>query len=244
MRASSGPSPMLPEAGAPPEQPAPEPQTRGITAFEGRALAPRLRAWGQSLPLALELASAAGAHPPAESQPRCSILSPGSFLHLIRAAAPTPRRLPHGQAQPAAPTRTPRFPAACPPAPGSLATAEAPSLPCAVSARPRPAPRTPPVSPGAVLWERAGTAPGCGAGLLRSWEMVQFYCTGANRTEDGTILVFLALPCSAAGALGGFFWFVRFFFVLCFFPARAGVTPSPWTPSRQPPLLGARQHLV
>lgn len=97
MRASSGPSPTLPEAGAPPAQPAPELQTRGVTALEGRALAPRLRAWGQSLPLALEPASAAGAHPPAESQPRCSILSPGPFLHLIRAAAPAPQRLPHGR---------------------------------------------------------------------------------------------------------------------------------------------------
>lgn len=158
---------------------------------------------------------------PAESQPCCSILSPGSFPHLIRAAAPTPRRPSHGQAQPVDPKRTPRFLAACPPAPGSLAH----SLPCAVSARPPPAPRAPPVSPGAVLWERAGTVPS-GAGLLRSQEMVQFYCTGANGTEDGTILFFLALPCSAAGALGGFFcWFV---FPLCCVSSQPGqVLPLP-----------------
>lgn len=87
--------------------------------------------------------------------------------------------------------------------------------------------------------------PGHGAGLRRSREMVQFYCTGANRTEDGTILVSLALPCSAVGALGGFFLLVHFSFVLCFFPARAGVTPSsPLDSSCQPPLLVARQHLV
>lgn len=68
--------------------------------------------------------------------------------------------------------------------------------------------------------------PGCGAGLLRSQEMVQFYCTGANGTEDGTILFFLALPCSAAGALGGFFcWFV---FPLCCVSSQPGqVLPLP-----------------
>lgn len=152
----------------------------GVTALEGRALTPRLRAWGQSLPLASEPASAEGAHQPAESQPCCSILSPSSFLHLIRAAAPTARRLLHGQAQPAVPKHTPRFPAAClPPAPGSLTTAEAPSLPCAVSAQPRPAPRTPPVSPGAVLWERAGTVPAA-----------QARGRAAPLPGDGTVLLY------------------------------------------------------
>lgn len=81
-----------------------------------------------------------------------------------------------------------------------------------------------------------------GAGLLRSREMVQFYCTGANRTEDGTILVFLALPCSAVGALGGFFLLVRFFFFsLCcvssqpgqVFPLPLGL-PAASLPSRGP----------
>lgn len=150
-----------------------------VTALGGCALAPRPRAWGQSLPLVLEPASAEGTCLPAESQPRCSILSPSSFPHLVRAAAPAPRRLSHGQAQPALPQHTPCFPAACPPALGSLATAEAPSLPCAASARPRPAPRAPPVSPGAVLWERAGRVP---AGRARG--------RAAPLPGDGTVLLY------------------------------------------------------
>lgn len=60
--------------------------------------------------------------------------------------------------------------------------------------------------------------------LLRSREMVQFSYPGANRTEDGTILGFLALP---SRSVGWEFLLVCFYFVLCFFPARAGVTPSP-----------------
>lgn len=75
--------------------------------------------------------------------------------------------------------------------------------------------------------------------LLRSREMVQFSYPGANRTEDGTILGFLALPCSAAGVSGGIFcWFV---FILCCVSSQPGQAlplplrlPAACLPSRGP----------
>ena len=50
-------------------------------------------------------------------------------------------------------------------------------------------------------------------------------------------------PRGSSGRRGCFFWLVRFSFVLCFFPARAGV-PLPHGPPPPAPRPGARQHLV
>lgn len=68
------------------------------------ALAPRLRAWGRSHLLALELASAEG------TLTRSAPSSPGSILHFGHTAAPCPQQLSQ---------RQPTLPAAQPP-PGSL----------------------------------------------------------------------------------------------------------------------------
>lgn len=82
-----------------------------------------------------------------------------------------------------------------------------------------PAARAPPVSR-EQLSVRERVRAGCSAS-----GPVQFYCTGANRTEVGIIGGFLALPAPQREPWVSFFcWFV-FFFVLCFSPARAGVSP-------------------
>lgn len=164
-----------------------------------------------------------------EHQPRCTILSPGSFPISFVLLLLLPRdRHPGGCSPPRAPHASQQLIRA-PPCPWALWAPRKPPPP-AVQCLLGPAPaRAPPLAPGAAL---EGSVPGDGTVLL-------YRC---YRMEHGTIGASPAPPAPAreprVGLVGFIFVGLFSFFVLCFFPARAGVTPSPRAPGRQPPLPG------
>lgn len=154
---------------------------------------------------------------PAGSQPHCSILSraPSSISFVLLLPVPG-RRSPRPPARPPLRQLVPR-PRLCP-------HGRSPSLP-----------RAPPVSR-ERLAERERVRAGCSAS-----GPVQFYCTGANRTEVGTIGGFLALPTPQREPWVGFF-VGSFFLCVVFLPSQGRRFP-PWSPAASLP-PGARQHLL
>lgn len=123
------------------------------------------------------------------------------------------------------PQRVPRF--------GSLCPAQA------LSPRQEPppcrAPRAPPVSR-EQLSVRERVRAGCSAS-----GPVQFYCTGANRTEVGIIGGFLALPALQREPWVSFF-VGSFFLCVVFLPSQGRRFP-PWSPAASLS-SGPRQHLL
>lgn len=96
-----------------------------------RTLAPRLRAWGQSLLLALEPASAEGTLPPASQEPAALLRphqAPSCISFPLLLSVPVSCR---GGSCSLRPRADPTLPAACLPL-GSLTTAEPRSPPCPV----------------------------------------------------------------------------------------------------------------
>lgn len=140
---------------------------------------------------------------PAGSQPHCSILSraPSSISFVL--LLPVPGGCRPGRRSPRPPARPPLR---------------------QLVPRPRLCPhgRSPLLAP-LVSREQLSVRERVRAGCSASGP-VQFYCTGANRTEVGTIGGFLALPAPQREPWVGFS-VGSFFFVLCFSPARAGVSP-------------------
>lgn len=116
------------------------------------------------------------------------------------------------------PQRVPRFGSLCP-APGSVPSAAA-----------APLARAPPVSRERLSVEQRVRA-GCSAS-----GPVQFYCTGANRTEVGTIGGFLALPAPQREPWVSFF-VGSFFLCVVFLPSQGRRFP-PWSPAASLPSEG------
>lgn len=139
-----------------------------------RTLAPRLRAWGQSLLLALEPASAEGTLPPASQEP-AALLRPLTRLlpaFHSRCCSQSPSAVAEAAAA-CGPEQTPRFQQLVSPWGLSPLRNPAPHLALCCVCLAFPHSTAPPVSLGAVLLARAGTARWCqphghGAGLLRS----------------------------------------------------------------------------
>lgn len=157
---------------------------------------------------------------PAGSQPHCSILSraPSSISFVLLLPVPggcrPDRRSPRPPARPPLRQLVPR-PRLCP-------HGRSPLL-------------APPVSR-EQLSVRERVRAGCSAS-----GPVQFYCTGANRTEVGTIGGFLTLPAPQREPWVGFFcWFV--FLCVVFLPSQGRRFP-PWSPAASLP-PGAWQHLL
>jgi len=102
-----------------------------------------------------------------------------------------------------------------------------------------PLPRSPgprlPAAPGGLAAAAAPSVPGAVPAHWRG--TAQFYRTGANGTEDGTIWFSLALPRSAREqwAAGVFFLVGSFFLCVVFLPGQGRCSPSPWTPAASPP---------
>lgn len=183
----------------------------------GVPVPPWQEARGQPLPLALELAPAAsaqpqpGASPTAPSSPGLPPPSHSCCCSLSPAAAARA-----GAAR--GPQRVPRFGSLC----QALSPRQEPLL-------------APPVSR-EQLSVRERVRAGCSAS-----GPVQFYCTGANRTEVGTIGGFLALPAPQREPWVGFF-VGSFFLCVVFLPSQGRRFP-PWSPAASLP-PGARQHLL
>lgn len=100
-----------------------------------RTLAPRLRAWGQSLLLALEPASAEGTLPPASQEP-AALLRPLTRLlpaFHSRCCSQSPSAVAEAAAA-CGPEQTPRFQQLVSPGVSYHCRTPLPTLPCAVSA--------------------------------------------------------------------------------------------------------------
>lgn len=188
----------------------PVPRTRGVPALKGH-----LGPWDNRGFVSTSPAAPSSHQAPSPSRSCCCSCSPATVTQVgaARRAHPT---LPSSLSAPH-------------PAPGLSGHPGSPLLPlCSVcSARPLPAP---------LRWHQEQLSRGA------SREMVQFYCTGATGWSTGQSGLLRLPPAPAreprVGLVGFIFVGLFSFFVLCFFPARAGVTPSPRAPGRQPPLPG------